>query len=137
MRYVFVFVCIALSACGGSSTKGGGADTFQELEDRLSDAGLKVGRTISKAKAECMWFREGTMTEELVATVRNMDGSDNWFLREHGFICVTRYPTERNADSAADRIKDVEQRPAFSWGIFVFEGRQDVLDRVKSHLKGP
>jgi len=105
--------------------------TFQDLEGRLNAGNLNVSRSASSGRANTMWFGEGLPAPAFIEAYE--DGL-TFKLFGAGHFRVTKYPTAKEAEDSAAQIIDMEQKPAFSWGPFVFEGKQDTLDNVKAAL---
>jgi phage FluMu protein Com len=107
--------------------------TFQELEDRLNATGITVTRTASKFR-NVMWF--GNQINPQAVMIWE-EANAPWGYRDlydAGCFRVTKHESSNQAKDSAVKIADVQQRPAFAWGPFVFEGRQEVLDNVKAAL---
>jgi hypothetical protein len=105
--------------------------TFQQLEDRLNAGGLRVSRVASRRVKNAMWFGNG-LRDQHPGIV------DAWEevgeLYRIGCIRATKCPDSKQAMESAAKVADVQQRPAFAWGPFVFEGKNEVLDNVKVAL---
>jgi hypothetical protein len=111
--------------------------TWQELEDRLKAAGLKVRREPSSTHPGTMWYGERLPTQQFVEAYEDevLGGPLLAPLYDQGNVRVTRHANSKEAKDSAAHIVDVYQRPVFAWGPFVFDGRQAVLDDVKKRLE--
>jgi len=111
--------------------------TFQELEDRLNAAGLKVSRLASRfgRSHSAMWFGENFdgETKFLVQNSEDLPQARSNYFRD-GLFLVSEFPDSKQASDQAARIVDIQQRYVFAWGPFLFEGKREVLDNVKAAL---
>jgi hypothetical protein len=116
----------------GWRARGSDDMTFQNLEDRLNAGGMGISRAASKRRGgNAMWFGAGIRAMD----PHMFDALDEANMLWESDFLVTKMTSFREAREGAAGIKDVAQRPAFAWGPFVFQGKQEVLDGVKKALE--
>ena len=146
IKITLVIVLVAISGCRGEiqfsskPTKPDSEMSFQNLEDRLKQAGLDVERTAS-VFPNSMWFAKpggGPNDPHWKSSVLNLenDGFGRGFLYDLGYLQVAKHSSIAEAEGAASSFQDIHQQPVFAWGPFVFKGSRAAVDEVKERLGG-